>query len=321
MSRRAPAPSLRSAPRRREVADAVSEFLRHLRDERQLSPHTLSAYAGDLRHFREFLDEYCGRRWGWGDVDRLALRAFVGAALERRWSRRTVARKLSAVRSLYRFLHREGRVSRNPARAVRAPRQGRGLPGHLSKTQMERLFARVEDRAEDSFHALRDRALLEVLYSAGLRVSEVRGLNVEDVDAVAEQVRVRGKGRKERLVPLGRPALQALRRYEVPRRRVRARTREAADRGPVFLSATGTRLSVRQIRRIVKRWIAAVTDPAGLSTHALRHSFATHLLDNGADLMAVKELLGHASLSTTRIYTHTTRERLGRVYRRAHPRA
>ncbi|MGH7546016.1 MAG: site-specific integrase, partial [Gemmatimonadota bacterium] len=195
MSRRAPAPSLRSAPRRRGTADAVSEFLRHLRDERQLSPHTLSAYAGDLRHFCDFLEEYYGRRWGWGDVDRPALRAFVGAALERRWSRRTVARKLSAVRSLYRFLHREGRVSRNPARAVRAPRQGRRLPGFLSQTQMERLFARVEDGAEDSFHALRDRALLEVLYTAGLRVSEVRGLNLEDVDAVAEQVRVRGKGR------------------------------------------------------------------------------------------------------------------------------
>lgn len=324
MSRRAPAPSLRSATRRRGVADAVSEFLRHLRDERQLSPHTLSAYAGDLRQFCEFLAEYDGGRSGLDGVDRLALRAFVAEGLDEKkknWSRRTMARKLSAVRSLYRFLHREGRVSRDPARAVRAPRQGRRLPGLLSKTQMERLFARVEDGAGDSFHALRDRALLEVLYSAGLRVSEVQGLNVEDVDAVAEQVRVRGKGRKERLVPLGRPALQALRRYEVARRRVRARTREAADRGPVFLSATGARLSVRQIRRIVKRWIAAVTDPAGLSTHALRHSFATHLLDHGADLMAVKELLGHASLSTTRIYTHTTRERLGRVYRRAHPRA
>lgn len=313
MSRRTPS---RSAPRR-GAADPVREFFRHLRDERQLSPHTLAAYRVDLRQFTAFLDRYYGGDWRWDRVDRLALRAFVGDSLDRAWTRRTVARKLSAVRSLYRFLHREGRVALNPARAVRAPRQGRRLPGVLSLSQVERLFHRVEDAADDSFRYLRDRALLEVLYSSGLRVSEAQGLEWADVDAVAGQLRVRGKGRKERLVPIGRTALAALREYERARRRVR----RPLDGAPVFVSETGSRLSVRQIRRIVKQWIAAVADPAGLSTHALRHSFATHLLDHGADLMAVKELLGHASLSTTRIYTHTTRERLGRVYRRAHPRA
>lgn len=317
MKRRASPPS---RPRGRP-GDPVTEFLGHLRDERQLSPHTLSAYEVDLRQFREFLDAHYGGPWGWNGVDRLALRAFVGAALERRWSRRTVARKLSAVRSLYRFLHREGRVSVNPARAVRAPRQGRRLPGHLSQAQVTRLFDRLEAEAPESFRGLRDRALLEVLYSSGMRASEVQGLDLEDVDPVAEQVRVRGKGRKERIVPLGRAALAALRRYEPARRAARSRAGDPAGRGPVFVSESGERLSVRQVRRIVKRSIAAVTDATGLSTHALRHSFATHLLDNGADLIAVKELLGHASLSTTRIYTHTTRERLGRVYRQAHPRA
>lgn len=299
------------------------EFLTHLRDERQLSPHTISAYAVDLRQFQAFLDAYYGGPWGWNGVDRLALRAFVAMGMERGWSKRTVGRKLSAVRSFYRFLHREGRVSVNPAGAVRAPRDARRLPGHLSQGQVRRLFDRLEEVAgtAPAFQVARDRALMELLYSTGMRVSEVRGLDLEDVDEVAEQLRVRGKGKKERLLPVGRHAWNALRRYEPWRREVRSRAGKPVARGAVFVSEAGARLSTRQIRRVAKRWIGAVADPAGLSTHAVRHSFATHLLDNGADLMAVKELLGHASLSTTRIYTHTTRERLARVYRQAHPRA
>ncbi|MBI4512631.1 MAG: tyrosine recombinase XerC, partial [Gemmatimonadetes bacterium] len=301
----------------------IQEFLAHLRDERQLSPHTLSAYAVDLREFRAFLDAYYGGPWSWNGVDRGALRAFVGAALGRGLAKRSVARKLSAVRAFYRFLHREERVAANPARAVRAPREGRRLPGHLSQAEAMRLFDLLEKAAgaAPSFRLLRDRALLEVLYSTGMRVSEVAGLDLEDVDLVAERVRVRGKGKKERIVPIGRPALAALERYEGARRLVRSQAGAVPEGGPVLISERGARLSARQIRRIVKRWIATITDATGLSAHALRHSFATHLLDNGADLMAVKELLGHASLSTTRIYIHTTRSRLARVYRLAHPRA
>ncbi len=314
-----------TARERREKGSrpALTEFLTHLRDERQLSPHTVSAYAVDLEQFRSFLDAYYGGPWRWAGVDRLALRGYVGRAAEQGWSKRTIARKLSSVRSFYRFLQREGRAAANPGKALRAPREGRRLPGHLSQAQMRRLFDRLESAAHagDSFRTLRDWALLELLYSTGMRVSEVQGLDFEDVDEAARRVRVRGKGRKERILPLGRHAARVLREYERAQRAARSRAGKPAGRGPVFVSSAGDRLSARQIRRIVKRWIGKVADPSGLSTHAVRHSFATHLLDNGADLMAVKELLGHASLSTTRIYTHTTRERLGRVYRRAHPRA
>jgi integrase/recombinase XerC len=303
--------------------EAWADFLVHLRDERQCSPHTVAGYALDLRQFAEFLDEYYGGPWTWAGVDRLAFRAFVGRAQERGWSRRTIARKLSAVRSFYRFLQREGRAAANPGRAVRTPREGRRLPAVLSQTQMRRLFEVLDERARarPGFAAARDRALLEWLYSTGMRVSEICGLDLDDLDPASGQARVRGKGRKERIVPVGRHAWAAWRAYEPWRAAARARVGAPVAEGPAFVGARGRRLSVRQVRRIVKRAIAAVADPAGLSVHAVRHAFATHLLDNGADLVAVKELLGHASLSTTRIYTHTTRERLGRVYRQAHPRA
>lgn len=322
MSRRASRPRARAPSQGR--ADVINAFLAHLRDERQLSPHTLSAYAADLREFRAFLHGYyAAGAWSWDGVDRVALRAFVSEALGRGLAKRSVARKLSAVRAFYRFLHREERVAANPLRAVRTPREGRRLPGHLSQAETRRLFDLLEHAAgaTPSFRVTRDRALLELLYSTGMRVSEIAGLDLQDVDFVAERVRVRGKGKKERILPMGRPALAALRRYESARRVVRSQAGAVAERGAVFVSERGARLSARQIRRVVKRWIGRVTDARGLSTHALRHSFATHLLDNGADLMAVKELLGHASLSTTRIYIHTTRSRLARVYRLAHPRA
>lgn len=300
----------------------IAEFIRHLADGRQLSSHTVVAYRRDLTEFAAFLARYYGgEEWTWGGVDRLALRAFLADMSRRGLSRRTIARKLSAVRSFFRWLHREEVVEANPARAVRSPKLERHLPGWLSRGDMERVLQLAENRAaEGGFRGARDLAIVETFYSTGMRLSELQGLDMQDLDLLGDQARVRGKGRKERIVPLGRHAVTALRRYELRRAEVLARC-VGGDRRAVFISERGQRLSVRQIQNIVRSFLDAVAEEAGLSTHSLRHTFATHLLDAGADLMAVKELLGHASLSTTRIYTHTSKERLKRVYNQAHPRA
>lgn len=306
---------------RASTAALADEFIRHIADGRQLSPHTVAAYRQDLAELRAFLDRYYdSESWTWGGVDRIALRAYLGHLAGQGRARRTIARKLSAVRSFYRFLHREELVEANPARAIRSPKLERHLPAWLARGELDRLFQAAETRAaENSFTGTRDLAILETFYATGMRLSELHLLDMADLDLVADQVRVRGKGRKERIVPLGRAAVTALRRYELRRAEVVART--DGDRRAVFLSLRGRRLSRRAIQLIVRHLLDQACDDADLSTHSLRHSFATHLLDAGADLLAVKELLGHASLSTTRIYTHTTRERLKRVYERAHPRA
>ena len=315
-----------------ESPDGVLEdFLRHAEKERMLSAHTVRAYERDVREFGRFL-----RGWldegdaGWRRADRLAVRSFLGELESRGLARSTMARKLSAVRVFYRFLHRTGRVEANPARHVRAPRREASLPAYLTPEQTAELFELLRRRAEDEggFLATRNRALVEMLYSCGLRLAELQGLDVPDVDLAGGQARVTGKGRKERIVPVGRMAVEAVRDH-LPARAERleaARTGPSGSGGdasghPLFLSVRGGRLSRRQIQRAVTRTLDAVAEGEGLSTHALRHTFATHMLDGGADLMAVKELLGHASLSTTRIYTHTSRERLKAVYRQAHPRA
>jgi integrase/recombinase XerC len=308
---------------RRGPTGEVEDFLTHISKERQLSPRTVSAYTRDLAEIEAFLTRYYGDpEWRWTAVDRLAIRSFMGDCMSRRnLSKRTVARKLSAVRALFRFLHVEERVEANPARTVRAPKQDRTLPAYLTREQIDRLFEAVEGRAlEGGFHGVRNHAIVELLYSSGLRLSELQGVDTADLDLVSDRVRVLGKGRKERIVPLGRPAVRALRRYEARREELISAT-PGADRRAFFLGQGGKRLSARQIQKIVGGFLDQVAEDAGLSTHSLRHSFATHLVDGGADLVAVKELLGHASLSTTRIYTHTSMERLRKVYRDAHPRA
>jgi integrase/recombinase XerC len=300
--------------------DALQDYLRNLTDERQLSPHTVEAYRRDLEDLSGFLDDYYGScQWSWTDVDRLAVRAFLSHLTMAALKERTIARKLSAIRNFFRFLQREGVVAANPARHVRAPRGGRALPGYLTQREMSRLFElAVQKAAEPGWRGLRDQALMELLYSAGLRLSEVHSLDLAHVDLAGGRVKVLGKGRKERIVPIGGHAVDALRAYG------RERTQQfgtPARSDPLFASERGTRLSRRQIQRIATRYIALVAEESGLSTHSVRHSFATHLLDEGADLMAIKELLGHASLSTTQMYAHTSRERLRQVYRVAHPRS
>ncbi len=301
---------------------AVADFLRHLEDERQLSPNTVVAYRRDLLDLGRFLSDYYGTpEWGWSNVDRLTLRAFLGSLHRRGLSRRTAGRKLSAVRALFRFLHLEEVVESNPTRAVRAPKMERRLPGHLSRDEVRAVFDHAEVRAaENTFEGTRNLVLLELLYGSGLRLAELQELDWADVDLVTEQVKVRGKGRKERIVPLTRAAVTAIRRHEPRREEVVGRAK-GADRRALLLNRRGGRFSRRGIQRAVHALLEGAGRGDDLSVHSLRHTFATHLLDAGADLMAVKELLGHVSLSTTQIYTHTSVERLKRIYQQAHPRA
>ena len=295
---------------RARVAD---DFVRWLARERRLSPHTVEAYRRDLAQFAAFVDEWTGdRAWSWSDVDRLAVRAWLGELDELGRADSTIARKLSSLRVFFGFLQRTGRREESPARLVQARSSGRRLPAFLTRRQIDVLF---EPDGTESPPSERDTALLEVLYSAGLRLAELHGLDVADVDGDRGLVRVLGKGRKERIVPLGSTAVAAVDRY------LDSSGRSPSSDGPLFLSERGRRLSRRQIQRIVGARLSRAADGETLSPHTLRHSFATHLLDEGADLMAVKELLGHVSLSTTRIYTHTSKERLIQQYRMAHPRA
>jgi integrase/recombinase XerC len=310
-----------TVPRNSTAFAVAEEYLREVESGRQLSPHTVSAYRRDLSQFATFLDQKFERSdWSWTDVDRLTLRAYLGQMTRSGLARRSIARKLSAVRAFFRFMHREEIVDANPARAVRSPKLDRRLPGWLTAAEVEKLFLAAEIKGgQGSFRDARDYAMLELFYATGMRLSELQTLDLTSVDTVADQVRVIGKGRKERIIPIGRAAMTALRRYEP--KRLEIPTKSPADRKALFISERGVRLGRRQIQNVMKAFLEQAADDAGLSTHSLRHSFATHLLDAGADLLAVKELLGHASLSTTQIYTHTSKERLKKVYEQAHPRA
>jgi integrase/recombinase XerC len=300
----------------------VADFLRHLGVERNDSPHTVKAYGRDVNDFALFLDGFYGTTaWKWAGVDRLAVRGYLAHAARRGWSKRSMARALSAIRSFYRFLNLHHGIEVNPARAAATPKLDKRLPGYLDRAATERLFDLAESRAgAGTLQARRNRAILELFYSTGMRLSELVGLGVEDVDLVSDQVLVRGKGKRERLLPVGRPAVSALRAY-LPRRDEALRDARAPERRALFVSERGRRLSARGVQQIVRGFLDAVSEGREVSTHSLRHSFATHLLDAGADLRAVQELLGHASLSTTQIYTHTSVERLKKVYHQAHPRA
>jgi integrase/recombinase XerC len=301
----------------------VADFLEHLEKERDVSPNTLLAYGRDLGELVTFLGGYYGGgAWSWQGVDRLAIRGFLGHLTRRGLAKRSIARSLSAVRSFYLYLHRNELVEANPARAVGSPKTERYLPSYLDRAQIDLLFQMAEVRAwEGKFTDVRNCAMLELFYSTGMRLSELRGLNRQDVDLISQQVKVRGKGRKERIVPIGDHAQLALRNYEAKRDELIRATGPEADRTAFFLGNRGRRIGVRGIQLAITAFLGEIDENAGLSVHSLRHTFATHLLDAGADLRAVQELLGHASISTTQIYTHTSVERLKEVYRKAHPRA
>jgi integrase/recombinase XerC len=298
----------------------VEDFLRHLADERQLSANTLKAYRRDLGQLEAFLSDYLARNgWAWADedVDRLSLRAFLGHLSRRGLSKRSVARKLAASRSFFAFLHLEERIPVNPGRTVRAPKLEKRLPGHLTPSDVRVVFDVAERGAEQNTLAgTRTLVVLELLYGSGLRLSELHGLDEDAIDRKALQMRVMGKGGKERIVPVTTATIVAVDRYE--HRRGEAAT---PDEKALLVNQRGSRLSRRSIQSAVRGCLSQAAGARGLSTHALRHTFATHLMEAGADLLAIKELLGHVSLSTTQIYTHTSKERLLRVYRDAHPRS
>lgn len=301
----------------------IGDFLLHLEKERDVSEHTLTAYSRDLEEFVDYLGSYYGANaWSWQGLDRLAIRGFLGYLTKRKLNKRSIARALSTVRSFYKFLHRNEQVDANPARAVASPKLGKYLPGYLDRSQVENLFKVAETRAmEGKFTDVRNAAILELFYSTGMRLSELRGISRNDLDLLAQQVKVRGKGKKERIIPLGDHAALALRNYESKRDELLRAVGPAADRIAFFLSNRGKRMSVRTIQNAMATFLDLIDEGEGLSTHSLRHTFATHLLDAGADLRAVQELLGHSSISTTQIYTHTSVERLKQVYQKAHPRA
>ena len=285
------------------MKDPVAGFLRHLSVEKNASPHTLRSYRSDLVEFTRAMREGIER------VDSRAIRGFLVSLHARGLDAVTVARKLAAVRSFYRFLVRRGVVERNPARETRGPRRAQKLVGFLP---IDEATALVDARALGGAARDRDVAILELLYATGLRVSELTGLDVEAVDRAERTVRVLGKGRKERIVPYGAAAAKALERYLAPR---------PAARGPLFVNARGGRLTDRSVRTVVHRAARSAGVVRRVTPHTLRHTFATHLLDAGADLRAIQELLGHSRLSTTQRYTHVGTDQLMRVYDAAHPRA
>jgi integrase/recombinase XerC len=297
----------------------IHRYLEHLQGERQLSPQTLRAYEHDLVTFHEFLSrDFLGKdpeAVRPQDVDALAVRSFLAALTRKNLGKRSQGRALSAVRSLFRFACREGILEANPAQGVRTPKAPKTLPRHLRPGEVESL---IEAPEGDEPLVRRDRAILELLYAAGLRVSELVGLDWTDVDLPGRVVRVMGKGSKERMVPFGRPAAESLRRWLEVWETVRA---PGEDEAPVFLNHQGGRLTDRSVRRVIDKWVDAAAVARGVHPHTLRHTFATHLLEGGADLRAIQELLGHSSLSTTQRYTHLEVDRLLAVYRGAHPRA
>ncbi|GAB4390327.1 MAG: tyrosine recombinase XerC [Thermodesulfovibrionales bacterium] len=283
------------------MREHLGKFLKYLEVQRGASAHTLRAYRGDLERFLAAADE----KPGLDDV-----RAFLASEIKRGSSKSTASRRLAAVRSFFKFLHREGLLGANPAKLVPSPRQGRPLPSYLS---VDEAFSLVETPRGIGILAARDRAILELLYSSGLRVSELAGLDVEDLNVREGLVKVRGKGKKERIVPVGGAALEAVRAYMVERTLAR-KTHKA-----LFLNRDGARLTDRSVRRVVARHARATGLGGRVSPHTLRHSFATHLLHGGADLRVIQELLGHSSLSTTQKYTHLDIAHLMEVYDRAHP--
>ena len=282
----------------------LEKFVSYLEIEKNYSPHTILNYRIDLEDFLKFIDKTSIE-----SVNYLLLRKFLAQLRARNYRPRTLTRKLSSLRSFFKFLHREGFVKENPAVLLMSPKLDKTLPKFLTEDEVTRL---IEVPSSKSASGKRDRAILETLYSTGIRVSELVGLDVNDVDLISNIAKVSGKGKKERIVPIGDKALDAIRDY-VQDRRHKSRA--------LFLNKNGTRLSDRSVRNIVNKHITAASLMQKVSPHVLRHSFATHLLNRGADLRSVQELLGHVNLSTTQIYTHVTTDRLKEVYNKAHPRA
>ena len=317
------------------MIDHLKRFLAYLRLNRNASPHTVRAYESDLTQFIGFAAAQADvkkRDLTPSQLDRDALRGFLAQLHKAGHSRATAARKLAAIRTFLRYLRRDEVIDDDPGSLVATPKRDIRIPAHLSEAEMTAL---LDAPAGDTALSRRDRAILELFYASGLRLSELAGLDLDDVDLASKRARVLGKGSKERLVPFNTSAARALREYLKDRAALTAQAGRArpiapagraspggrAGRDPLFVNYRGTRITVRSIDRIVRRYVVASGTRSGISAHALRHSFATHLLQRGADLRVIQELLGHASLSTTQRYTHVNAAQLIEVYRKSHPRA
>jgi integrase/recombinase XerC len=313
------------------VREHVKAFLEHLRLNENASAHTVRAYESDLSQYLTYLAQQLNRRQSDlvpADLDHAAARGFLGSLHARGNTKASAARKLSAIRAFGRYLRREGVLEADPAALVGAPKREQRIPAHLAVDEMSKL---LETPDVTTPLGRRDRAILEVFYASGLRLSELVGLDLEDVNLSSRVVRVLGKGRKERIVPFNRTAGDAIRAWLADREQFVHVTHGLRQRGqtprgrrpvePLFVNYRGGRLSTRSVDKLVRRYVASCSTRYGISPHALRHSFATHLLEAGADLRAIQELLGHARLSTTQRYTHVNLGQLMESYRRAHPKA
>ena len=319
------------------VRDHLKAFLEHLRLNENASAHTVRAYESDLSQYLAFLATHVGRRVSEltpADLEHLGVRAFIAELNKRGNAKASAARKLSAIRAFGRYLRREDVIEGDPAALVGTPRRETRIPNHLAVDEMTALLS-----APDTSGPLgrRDQAILELFYASGLRLSELVGLDLDDVNLSGRVVRVLGKGRKERIVPFNTTTAAALKAWLADREALRAGlrpgtrdrgTRDSGTKGrgtrkaePLFLNYRGGRLSTRSVDKLVRKYVAACSTRYGISPHALRHSFATHLLEAGADLRAIQELLGHAQLSTTQRYTHVNAAQLIETYRKAHPKA
>lgn len=282
----------------------IEKFIRYLEIERNYSKHTILNYRLDLEDFRKFLGESEVEK-----IDYLTLRKYLAVLKEKKLGTRTVLRHLSVLRSFFKFSTREGYIKTNPTLNLLSPKMEKHLPMFLTEDETSKLIEAAIPKDE---RGLRDRAILETFYSTGIRISELVGMDVQDIDFIGGVVKVSGKGKKERLVPIGETALSAIRNYLEKRKK---------QPDALFLNKSGRRITDRGVRGIVGKYIRFASIRGGVSAHTFRHSFATHLLNRGADLRSVQELLGHANLSTTQVYTHLTTERLKSVYDKAHPRA
>ena len=284
----------------------IDNFLDYLRAERAVSPHTLKAYTQDLKEFDAFVDKKPK------NIDNLDIRTFLASLYHRNLKKSSISRKLASIRSFFKYLHREGYVKSNPAKLVSSPKVPKNLPKFLT---IDEVFSLVETPKGETFKPTRDRAIIELLYSCGLRVSELTSLDISDLDIKETIIRVKGKGRKERIMPIGTKAMEAIKNYLPERISLKKKS------PGLFLNNRGGRLTQRSVRRILVHYSRMINLTGDLSPHTLRHTFATHLLHEGADLRSIQELLGHSSLSTTQKYTHLDIRQLTEVYDKAHPMA
>ena len=301
---------------RRALETLFRSFLEYLERERDYSGNTVESYRADLESFGAFARNEGVR--GPSEIHKDSIRSFLAYLIDQGYSRRSIARKVACLRSFFKYLTRKRVVDSNPVLNIRAPKLEKRLPAFLDESAMQRLLD-IPDRSTEQ--GLRDAAILEVFYSTGIRLSELVNLNSGDIDRHAQLIKVTGKGRKQRIVPIGVKALHAVDAYLSARSEGPAPSQSARRSDPVFLTDGRKRMYPQIVGSIVKRYIGQVSELEKKSPHVLRHTFATHLLNRGADLKAVKELLGHVSLSTTQVYTHVTTERLKKVYRQSHPKA